>query len=101
MKQRTLAQCKWDKSLFQVLNPLNLKSQFKETQTARDTSGIQMGKEPHGIEMKAQVQSGNVSKHETIETLTVSARTGNNASSVRTIPIASVPIEDRIQTLKY
>jgi hypothetical protein len=30
-------------------------------------SGIQMGKEPHGIEMKIPIQSGNVSKRETIE----------------------------------
>ena len=34
---------------------------------ARGMSGIQMGKEPHGIEMKIPIQSGNVSKRETIE----------------------------------
>jgi hypothetical protein len=49
-----------------------------------------MGKGPHGIATKVPIQSGNVSKRETIETLTVSARTGNHASSVRTISIASV-----------
>jgi hypothetical protein len=49
------------------LKPLNLKSQLKETQMARGMSGIQMGKEPHGIEMKIPIQSGNVSKRETIE----------------------------------
>ena len=35
-----------------------------------------MIKKPHGIEMKIPIQSGNVSKRETIEALTVSARTG-------------------------
>ena len=41
-----------------------------------DTSGIQTLKKPHGIAMKVPIQSGNVSNHETIEELTVSARTG-------------------------
>ena len=43
---------------------------------ARDTNGIQMSKEPHGIAMKVLILSGNVSKHKTIEALTESARTG-------------------------
>jgi hypothetical protein len=34
------------------------------------------GKESHAIVMKAQIQSGNVSKRKTIEVLTESARTG-------------------------
>ena len=42
--------------------------------------------------MKVPIQSGNVSKRETIEPLTESARTGNLASSVRTIPITYVPL---------
>ena len=40
--------------------------------------------------MKVPVQNGSVSKRESIEALTKSARTGNLASSVRTISIASV-----------
>jgi len=40
--------------------------------------------------MKIPIQNGNVSKRETIEPSTVSARTGNLASSVRTISNASV-----------
>ena len=43
---------------------------------ARDTNGTQTVKKPHGIVMKVQIQSGNVSKRETIEALTESARTG-------------------------
>ena len=42
--------------------------------------------------MKIPIQSGNVSKRKTIEASTKSARTGNLASSVRTIPIASVQL---------
>ena len=34
------------------------------------------GEESHAIVMKAQIQSGNVSKRKTIEALTESARTG-------------------------
>ena len=52
---------------------------------AKDTNGIQMVKKPHGTAMKAPIQSGNVSKRETIEELIESARTGNHASSARTI----------------
>ena len=40
--------------------------------------------------MKIPILSGNVSNRETIEPSTVSARTGNLASSVRTIPITYV-----------
>ena len=43
---------------------------------AKDTNGIQMVKKPHGIEMKIPIQSGNASKHKTIEASTKSARTG-------------------------
>ncbi len=53
---------------------------------ARDTSGIQMGKEPHGIVTKVPIQSGNVSKRETIEALTASARNGIRKPFLRTIP---------------
>ena len=35
-----------------------------------------MVKKPHGTAMKVQILSGNVSKRETIEALTESARTG-------------------------
>jgi len=35
-----------------------------------------MVKKPHGTVMKVQILSGNVSKRETIEALTESARTG-------------------------
>ena len=52
------------------------KSLPRATQMARDTNGIQTVKKPHGIEMKVPIQSGNVSKRETIEALTESARTG-------------------------
>jgi hypothetical protein len=90
MKQRTLAQYKWDKSHSQALKPLNLKSPLEETQTARDTNGIQTVKKLPGIEMKIPILSGNVSKREIIEESTVSARTGNLTSSVRTIPITYV-----------
>jgi hypothetical protein len=40
--------------------------------------------------MKIPILSGNVSKREIIEESTVSARTGNLTSSVRTIPITYV-----------
>ena len=43
---------------------------------ARDTSSTQTHKKPHDITTKIQNQSGNVSKRETIEALTESARTG-------------------------
>jgi hypothetical protein len=43
---------------------------------ARDTSGTQTHKKPHGIVTKVRIQSGNVSKHKTIEAVTESARTG-------------------------
>ena len=43
---------------------------------ARDTNGTQTVKKPHGTVMKVPIQSGNVSKRETIEESTVSARTG-------------------------
>ena len=47
-----------------------------EIQMARDTSSTQTHKKPHDITKKIQNQSGKVSKRETIEASTVSARTG-------------------------
>jgi hypothetical protein len=55
-------------------------------------NGIRTKKVSHGIAMKVPIQSGNVSKRETIDASTKSARTGNLASSVRTIAITYVPL---------
>ena len=83
-------QYKQSKNHCQALNSHNPKSKLKVIQMERDTNGIQTLKKPHGIVTKVPIQSGNVSNHETIEALTKSARTGNHASSVRTIPITYV-----------
>ena len=53
---------------------------------AKDTNGILTVKKPHGIALKIPILSGNVSKRETIEVLTVSARTGILKPSLRKIP---------------
>jgi hypothetical protein len=63
---------------------------FKHASIVSPYQLIIMPKKSQGIATKVQNQSGIISKRETIEALTVSARTGKLKPSLRTISIASV-----------